>query len=190
MAADPNDEAKWRAEFEQFGEESVRDSLHDGLFPEPKRQFAYRWLEAEAQKRLRREERSFLYLKLTLAAAILGVIVGIVGIVVTANACRLVGGAKHVSAGDQQLSCLAATRRDIAKLPDLQQKRKKNSGGLSNRRRSPRGSAEIDPESLRVDGFVSISDSHARAESILILLLHFWINDFAGTAVLRRGELR
>jgi hypothetical protein len=84
MAADPNDEAQWRAEFEQFGEESVRDSLHDGLFPEPKRQFAYRWLGAEAQKRLRREERSFLYLKLTLAGAILGVIVGIIGIVVTA----------------------------------------------------------------------------------------------------------
>ena len=84
MAADPNDEAQWRAEFEEFGKESVRDSLHDGLFPEPKRQFAYRWLGAEAQKRLRREERSFLYLKLTLAAAILGVIVGIIGIVVTA----------------------------------------------------------------------------------------------------------
>ena len=41
-------------------------------------------LGAEAQKRLRREERSFLYLKLTLAAAILGVIVGIIWIVVTA----------------------------------------------------------------------------------------------------------
>ena len=59
MAADPNDEAQWRAEFEH-------------------------WLGAEAQKRLHREERSVLYLKLTLAAAILGVIVGIVGIVVTA----------------------------------------------------------------------------------------------------------
>jgi hypothetical protein len=84
MAADPKDEAQWQAEFEQFGEESVRDSLHDGLFPEPKRQFAYRWLGAEAQKRHRREERSFLYLKLTLGAAILGIIVGIIGIVLTA----------------------------------------------------------------------------------------------------------
>jgi hypothetical protein len=37
MAADPNDEAQWRAEFEEFGEESVRDSLHDGLFPELRR---------------------------------------------------------------------------------------------------------------------------------------------------------
>jgi len=80
MANDPNDEAQWWAEFEQFGEESVRDSLHDGLFPEAKRQLAYRWLGAEAQKRLRREERSFLYLKLTLAAAIVGVGVGIIGI--------------------------------------------------------------------------------------------------------------
>jgi hypothetical protein len=52
MANDPNDEAQWWAEFEQFGEESVRDSLHDGLFPEAKRQLAYRWLGAEAQKRL------------------------------------------------------------------------------------------------------------------------------------------
>ena len=34
-------------------------------------------------------------------------------------------------------------------------KRKKNSGGLSNRRRSPSGSADIDRESLRVDGCFS-----------------------------------
>jgi len=30
------EEAEWRAEFERFGEEQVRSSLHSGLFPEPK----------------------------------------------------------------------------------------------------------------------------------------------------------
>jgi hypothetical protein len=41
-------EAEWRAEFERFGEEQVRSSLASGLFPEPKRQFAFRWLDDEA----------------------------------------------------------------------------------------------------------------------------------------------
>ena len=53
-------------------------------------------LGAEAQKRLRREERSFLYLKLSLAAAILGVIVGIIGIVVTAMSIRRWPKARYV----------------------------------------------------------------------------------------------
>jgi hypothetical protein len=37
-------EAEWSAEFERFGEEQIRSSLTSGMFPEPKRQFAFRWL--------------------------------------------------------------------------------------------------------------------------------------------------
>jgi hypothetical protein len=39
--------------------------------------------------------------------------------------------------------------------PSFQQKNKKDSVGLSNRRRNPSGSADIDRESLRVDGCFS-----------------------------------
>jgi hypothetical protein len=52
------EEAEWRAEFERFGEEQVRSSLHSGLFPEPKRQFAFRWLGDEAITRRLRESMS------------------------------------------------------------------------------------------------------------------------------------
>jgi hypothetical protein len=46
-----NQEAEWRAEFERFGEEQVRSSVASGLFHEPKRQFAFRWLGDEALAR-------------------------------------------------------------------------------------------------------------------------------------------
>jgi hypothetical protein len=84
MANDPKDEAQWLAEFEQFGEESVRDTLRDRLYQEEKRKFAQLWLGRRAQERTQREKRSFFYLKLTLAAAIAAVIVGIIGIWISA----------------------------------------------------------------------------------------------------------
>jgi hypothetical protein len=80
---DTPDEAKWRAEFERYGEENIRDSSRAGYFQEPKRQFAYRWLGDRAMERERRETLTFRYLRLTLLAAVVGVIVGIVGVIVT-----------------------------------------------------------------------------------------------------------
>jgi hypothetical protein len=72
------DEATWRAEFERLGEESTRDSVRTGCFQEPKRQFAYRWLADRALERERRETLTIRYLRLTLLAAVFGVIVGVV----------------------------------------------------------------------------------------------------------------
>ena len=80
---DTPDEAAWRAEFERFGEQSTRDSLHAGQFQEAKRQFAYRWLGDKAMERAQREKRTFEYVRYTLFAAVIGVFVGIVGVLVT-----------------------------------------------------------------------------------------------------------
>ena len=40
------EEARWRAEFEKDGERLVHDTIYHGFdcYPEPKRQFAFRWL--------------------------------------------------------------------------------------------------------------------------------------------------
>jgi hypothetical protein len=80
---DTKEEAAWRAEFERFGEQSTRDSLHAGQFQEAKRQFAYRWLGAKAIERTQREERTFQYVRYTLVVAAIGVFVGIVSMIVT-----------------------------------------------------------------------------------------------------------
>ena len=49
----------WRAELEKFGQTTVHDALVSGAYPEPKRQFAYRWFRAmEVEKELRDRERS------------------------------------------------------------------------------------------------------------------------------------
>jgi hypothetical protein len=76
------EEAEWRAEFERFGEEQVRASLHSGLFPEPKRQFAFRWLGDEAIARRIREHKTYGFARWTLVAALAAVFVGILGVAV------------------------------------------------------------------------------------------------------------
>ena len=81
--ADTKEEAEWRAEFERFGEESTRESFRAGHFHEPKRQFALRWLGDRAMERDQREAQTFLYVRLTLVAAIVGVAVGVIGVLVT-----------------------------------------------------------------------------------------------------------
>jgi hypothetical protein len=77
------DEATWRAEFERLGEESTWDSVRAGYFQEPKRQFAYRWLANWALERQHRETLMIRYLQFTLLAAVVGVIVGVVGVLAT-----------------------------------------------------------------------------------------------------------
>ena len=77
------DEDTWRAEFERLGEESTWNSVRFGYFHEPKRQFAYRWLANRALERQRRETLTILYLRLILLAAVVGVIIGIVGVLAT-----------------------------------------------------------------------------------------------------------
>jgi hypothetical protein len=80
---DATEEATWRAEFERFGEQNTRESLHAGHFHEAKRQFAYRWLGDKAMERTQREKRTFRYVRYTLIAAVIGVFVGIAGVLVT-----------------------------------------------------------------------------------------------------------
>lgn len=81
--ADTPDEAKWRAEFERFGEEQTRLALTSGEFHEGKRQFAFRWLGDEAIDRRAREKQIYKYARWTFFAAVAAVIIGIIGVAVT-----------------------------------------------------------------------------------------------------------
>jgi hypothetical protein len=77
------DEATWRTEFERMGEKCTWDSVRAGYFEEPKRQFAYRWLTNQALEQQRRETLTIRYLQFTLLAAVVGVVVGIIGVFAT-----------------------------------------------------------------------------------------------------------
>jgi hypothetical protein len=76
-------ETAWRAEFERFGEDQTRMSLERGLFSEPKRQLAFRWLGDQAIERHARDKQTFVYVRRTYVAAVAAVLVGIIGILVT-----------------------------------------------------------------------------------------------------------
>jgi hypothetical protein len=76
-------EADWRREFERFGEDQTRSALENGLFPEAKRQFAFRWLGDQAIERREREKQTLWYVRWTFVAALAAVLVGVVGIVVS-----------------------------------------------------------------------------------------------------------
>jgi hypothetical protein len=80
---DTKDEAEWRTEFERFGEEQVRSSLASGLFHEPKRQFAFRWLGDEALARRDREKKTYNDVRGTLFWGWIG---GVAGIIAAAGA--------------------------------------------------------------------------------------------------------
>ena len=76
------EEATWRAEFEERGEEEIRAGLHL-IQHEPKRQFAFRWLRGKAKERKLREEQTYRYVQWTFWAALAAVFVGIIGVAVT-----------------------------------------------------------------------------------------------------------
>jgi hypothetical protein len=80
-----DDEARWREEFEAAGEVEVQRKVNSQYFrktPE-KGSFAQRWLDEKATARLSREIGLFSYAKRTYWAALVAVLVGILGIVVT-----------------------------------------------------------------------------------------------------------
>jgi hypothetical protein len=79
--ADADQEAQWRAEFETVEYDAVRREHTN--FPEPKRQFAIRWLREKEKAREARDEAAQWYLKWTFCAAAAAVIVGIIGLIVT-----------------------------------------------------------------------------------------------------------
>jgi hypothetical protein len=85
-ASDTTDEAKWRAEFETVvGETQLRDGMTGGSmpFPEPKRQFAFRWLREQENAKALRERQLYRYAQWTFWAAVGAVFVGIIGVLVT-----------------------------------------------------------------------------------------------------------
>jgi hypothetical protein len=80
--SDSTQEAEWRAEFERFGETAIREGLKM-MSPEPKRQFAFRWLREQGRAREIRDIRTFDYVRWTFWAAVGAVIIGIIGVAVT-----------------------------------------------------------------------------------------------------------
>ena len=77
-----NEAEGWIAEFEAAGEDEVRIRLYlgSGMHPEAKFHAAVRWLREQARARTLREEEIRRYLWWTLCAAVLSVIVGIIGL--------------------------------------------------------------------------------------------------------------
>ena len=83
---DAEQERIWRAEFDADGETAVRDAVtyrSAASFPEPKRQFAFRWLREQERARKLKERETRRYARWTLWAAIAAVAVGIVGVAIT-----------------------------------------------------------------------------------------------------------
>jgi hypothetical protein len=80
--ATAEEEAKWRAEFDQAGQTEIRDRL-SLINHEPKRQFAFLWLREQSKARQLREEQMRWYARWTFWAAIAAVVVGVVGVLVT-----------------------------------------------------------------------------------------------------------
>ena len=64
-------------------EDQIQRSLESGLFPEPKREFAFRWLGDQAIECRAREKQTLVYVRRTYIAAAAAVAVGIIGILVT-----------------------------------------------------------------------------------------------------------
>jgi len=80
-----NEEEGWIAEFEAAGEDEIRIRLYrgSGMHPEAKFHAAVRWLREQARARKLRVEETCRYVCWTLCAAVLSVIVGVVGVMVT-----------------------------------------------------------------------------------------------------------
>ena len=76
-------ESEWRAEFEKYGDENIRDTLRTGQFQEGKRQFAYRWLGEQSRARRAREQKTYRYVRWTFLAAVAAVLVSVAGVITT-----------------------------------------------------------------------------------------------------------
>jgi hypothetical protein len=81
---DSEEERAWRADFEANGERLTHDTLYRGagIYPEPKRQFALRWLREKEAERNAYERSMFRYVRWTLWAAVAAVVVGVIAILV------------------------------------------------------------------------------------------------------------
>lgn len=80
--AQPSDteEAKWRAEFEKLGRETVRVAIYrgQGFSPDRKRELAILWLREKEAATEQRERADHWYLKWTFVAAVLAAMVAFI----------------------------------------------------------------------------------------------------------------
>jgi hypothetical protein len=84
MKHEADDETVWREEFARYGERAIRDALRGAsMYPEPKRQAAFRWLGEQESKHAFKEEQMYRYVRWTLWAAVGAVIVSVIGVLVT-----------------------------------------------------------------------------------------------------------
>lgn len=82
---DLEQETAWRTEFEADGERAVHDTIYHGpgIYPDPKRLFALRWLRETEVEREHQERKMRSYVRLTFGAAVAAVVAGIAGVLVT-----------------------------------------------------------------------------------------------------------
>jgi hypothetical protein len=82
---DLEQEAAWSTEFEADGERAVLDTIchGPGIYPDPKRLFALRWLREREVERARQEQKMRSYVRCAFWAAVAAVVTGIVGVLVT-----------------------------------------------------------------------------------------------------------
>src|SRR6266481_8685469 len=83
--SDNDEERAWRKEFETAGERQTHDTIYHGpgIYPDPKRLFALRWLRAKEAERERQEQKMRCYVRWTFSAAVAAGVAGIVGVLVT-----------------------------------------------------------------------------------------------------------
>lgn len=79
--ADTEQQAKWRAEFDKLGHSTIFRGHQ--MFPEPKRQFAFRWLREKEIAREARENAVQWYAKWTFWVAVAAAVFALIGIVVS-----------------------------------------------------------------------------------------------------------
>ena len=82
---DLEQEAAWRTEFEADGERAVVDTICHGrgIYPDPKRSFALRWLREREVERPRQEQKRRSYVRCAFCAAVAAVATGSVAMLVT-----------------------------------------------------------------------------------------------------------
>jgi hypothetical protein len=83
--SDTDEQAKWLVEFQEAGENEVRQNLlNDAIYNSPpKRYFARQWLREQERAREVRDQQIHSYTRRTFWAAVAAVIVGVIAVVTT-----------------------------------------------------------------------------------------------------------
>jgi hypothetical protein len=79
----PHEEAKWRAEFEERGRQSVRDAtISGGMRPDRKQKLALEWLREKERAAEKRDADTDWYLKWTWRAAAAAAVLTVLAILI------------------------------------------------------------------------------------------------------------